>query len=183
MTSRQAFVPLLCLVVGCVSPGGTLTKSLHHGQPHETPIHQVQALWENRVITTQDVVNQGQPLIGLAGRVYFFGEEVGQPLTGTGTLFVACHEIRPDGSTRLLEGWQIDPRTLAKLGRNDTIGWGYTVFLPWGTYRPDIARVQLQAKFVPEHGTPLFSPPSAVTLRQETAPIVSSNIIPAKSNY
>jgi len=171
----------LGMIQGCVGPEGGVSKSFHRGpveKPPEGSIQQVQALWENRVITTQDVVNQGQPLLGLAGRIYFFGEEVGHPLAGKGTLTVDAHEFLPDGKTRMLERWEIDPKTLAKLGRKDTIGWGYTVFLPWSTYRADIARVQLQAKFVPEQGVPMFSPASPVSLRQEAPPVVSSNMVP-----
>lgn len=175
----------LAMVQGCVAPEGVLSKSLHHGaveKPAEGSIQQVQVLWENRIITTQDVVNHGQPLNGLAGRVYFFGEEVGHPLAAKGTLTVDAHEYLPDGKTRMLERWEIDPKTFVKLGRKDTIGWGYTVFLPWSTFRPDISRVMLQAKFVPtEQGVPLFSPQSSVSLRQDSPPVISSNIIPTSA--
>ncbi|MEI7686348.1 MAG: hypothetical protein WCL32_15115 [Planctomycetota bacterium] len=170
------------LIQGCVGADGGAVKSFHQGAAEkatEGSIQQVQALWENRVITTPDVANRGAPLIGLAGRIYFFGEEVGHPRAAKGTLTVDAHEVLPDGKTRMLERWEIDPRTLMKLGRKDTIGWGYTVFLPWSSYRPDIGRIQLQAKFVPEqNGTPLFTEQSSVSLRQEGPPVISSNIIP-----
>lgn len=173
----------VAMIPGCVSPDGSPVKSFHQGHAEKPPesgvVRQVQALWENRVITTQDIVSQGQPLLGLAGRVYFFGEEVGYPLASKGTLTIDAYEILPDNKTQMLERWEIDPKTLVKLGRKDTIGWGYTVFLPWSTYRPDISRVQLQVKFVPEQGVPLFSPVSSVSLRQESPPVISSNIIPA----
>jgi hypothetical protein len=180
---------VLASSAGCFSPEVLTSKSFHHGMPSSAPpvdqIRQVVPIWENRTVTTQDVVNQGQPLVGLAGRVYFFGEEMGHPLSATGTLTVDAHEFLPDGKTRMLERWEIDAKTLMKLGRTDKIGFGYTVFLPWSTYRPDIARVQLQAKFVPAggeaRGYALFSPPSPVTLRQEGSPVITSSVYPASA--
>jgi hypothetical protein len=151
----------------------------------ENPIHQVHAIWENRVMVTADSVNQGRPLNGLAGRVYLFGPEVGFPLKAEGAITVDLHEVLADGKTKMLERWEIDPVTLQKLCRTDTLGWGYTLFLPWATFRPDIQRVQLQVKFAPDRGMPLFSPASPVTLRQDGAtPQVQASILPtsAKKN-
>jgi hypothetical protein len=172
--SRAAMVALVAgLCAGCV----TTSTSLFHNTSNDPPPapwghpQTVTALWEQRVIMTPDVANGGKPLVGLAGRMYLFGEVYGSPVQSKGSIVVDCNEFRSDGSRALIERWEIDPLTLSRLGRKDEgIGWGYTLFLPWQTYRPDIKRVEMQVKFVPEKGIPLFSQPSAVTLQYEETP-------------
>jgi hypothetical protein len=160
-------------LAGCV-----ITEGFH--RPKEEmptgPVHQVHATWESRVMTTQDVLNQGAPLSGLAGRMYLFGQELGAPVGGDGIAIVDLHDVSPEttqGKPKLLERWEIDRETLKRLARKDTIGWGYTLFLPWSTYRPDVTRVQLQVRYVPEKGLPLFSPPAVIGLPNE-APVVKT---------
>ncbi len=183
---------VLSLFPGCMNLDHHTSRS-HYGSAEEKaeaekalarsmagPVSQVQAAWENRVIVTQDAVNNGAPLVGLLGKLHFFGDEVGFPRTCKGTITVDAHEILPDGKTKMMERWQIDPITMQKLIRKDTLGSCYTIFLPWSTYRPDMARVQLQVKFVPETGgVPLFSTPTAVSLLQESQPVITGNVIPA----
>lgn len=131
---------------------------------------QVHATWENRILVTADTVNQGAPLKGIAGRVYLFGSEIGHPLAGDGKLLVDLYDavhVGPDGQPRWLERFDFDPDSLKLLLRKDFIGSGYTLFLPWSTYRPDITRVQLKVCYMPEKGAPLHAPVSNVTLRHD----------------
>jgi hypothetical protein len=65
-----------------------------------------------------------------------------------------------------LERWTFDPLTLKRLLRKDIIGWGYTLFLPWSTYRPEIAVVRLKLCYQPKNGSPLYAE-SAVTLNDK----------------
>src|SRR5437870_13021486 len=65
---------------------------------------------------------------------------------------------------RALEEWQMDRQTLKRLQRRDAIGWGYTVFLPWATCKPEITRVHLKVRYVPSKGTPLYAASSPMTL-------------------
>lgn len=171
---------LATFVAGCVTTSTSLLGPKDPPPSAGTAL-QVHALWENRVITVPDVVNQGRPLAGLAGRVYLFGEKFGLPVAATGSVTVDLHELKPDGKVVMLERWEIDPKTLERLGRRDDgIGWGYTVFLPWSTFRPEVNRVQIQVKFVPEKGIPIFSQPSAVTLNREefAPPTITSQVVP-----
>src|SRR5581483_612242 len=64
-----------------------------------------------------------------------------------------------------LEEWRIDSDTLKRLGKRDMLGWGYTLFLPWSTYRPDVGQVRMKLAYVPVKGTPIFSE-SVVTLNR-----------------
>ena len=164
---------LLCVAAGCVTTSTAMRPK--EITPPPQPAYQVQATWENRVLMVQDVVNNGQPLLGLGGRVYLFGQELGYPVIGDGIATVEVSDVthaNAQTKPRLLERWEIDAETLRRLIRKDMIGWGYSLFLPWQTYRPDITRVQLQVRYVPAKGMPLFSPPSVVTLRNET-PVVN----------
>src|SRR5439155_4906861 len=101
-------------------------------------------------------VRGGTPGPGLAGRVYLFGPEIKFPLTGDGGLEVLLSD-ETSGELVQKEAWMIDADTLKKLLRRDQIGWGYTVFLPWTTYRPEITKVRLKVCYLPAHGTPLYS--------------------------
>jgi hypothetical protein len=127
-------------------------------------------------MVTQDVVNGGQPLSGLGGRLYLFGQELGAPVIGDGSAIIDLCDVTPEttqGKPKLLERWEIDQATLKRLARKDTIGWGYTLFLPWSTCRPEMTRVQLQVRYVPEKGLPLFSPPALISLRND-APVTTT---------
>lgn len=169
------------VVAGCVT-----TETVHRPPPEPIPtgaVHQVHAAWEGRLMVTQDVVNNGVPLIGLAGRMYLFGPQVGYPVQGDGMAIIDLHDAtQANAQTKpqLLERWEIDAVTLKRLMKKDTIGWGYTLFLPWKTYRPEITKVQLQIRYVPEKGgLPLFSPPSMITLNNDTQINVTQRQVPA----
>src|SRR5262245_20937100 len=93
-------------LAGCMGADGKWVTS-HCFPAFETPAaqtpHRVVTMWENRVVVTEDVVNEGADLPGLAGRVYFFANKVGNPLTVSGVLTVTAHEILPDGKKLPLE--------------------------------------------------------------------------------
>lgn len=174
---------LLSLGAGCVTTSTALRpKEL---APPPQSAFQVHATWENRVLMTQDVVNNGKPLLGLGGRLYLFGQELSHPVSGDGMAIVEVADVtyaNAQTKPQLLERWEIDADTLKRLMRKDMIGWGYTLFLPWQTYRPDITKVQLQVRYVPAKGLPLFSPPSVIALRNEAPAVtVSQREVPASS--
>ncbi len=184
-TRMSRFAPLVllaCLAAGCettehfVRPRDPVPVAVRGKEaPPPAPaaggsVHQVHAAWEGRIMETPDVANNGAPLLGLAGRLYLFGSEVGYPLVGDGAAVIElCDLAKLDskGKPQLLERWEIDKVTLKKLLRKDMIGWGYTLFLPWSTYKPEIDKVQLQVRYVPDKGLPLFSPPAVVALRSD----------------
>ena len=157
-------------------------KEEEKGPTSNSPVKQVHAIWNGQLSATRDTVNNGAELRGLIGRLYLFGEEVGFPLNAEGTVTVDLYDITPantQGKPKMLERWEIDKDTLKRLGRKDTIGWGYTLFLPWSTYRPDITRVQMQARFVPERGIPLFAPSAQVSVQSDDIiPVSATRSVP-----
>ncbi len=166
---RQACgLALLLLASGCVT---TMPWSAHSETP--AAICRVDTFWDGRLQITQDVVNGGKPLPGLAGRLYLFGSEFGAPEKGDGGIAVDLYDVSNASAgvqPKRLERWELDPGTIAKLLRKDKIGWGYTLFLPWGTYSPDITRVQLNVCYTPRKGTPLYAEPATISLRNQVTP-------------
>lgn len=156
----------LC-AVGCASMGA----SVHHSsKPPTGPVCQVVATWNTQVTFTPDPTHGGTPTPGLAGRLYLFGPNIDFPLAGDGSMVVDLYEDGPtEGKEpRLMEEWRVDPATLARLLRRDAIGWGYTIFLPWGTYRPDVDKVHLKVRYDPHQGSPLYAEGAPLTLNSGT---------------
>ena len=75
----------------------------------------------------------------------------------------------------VLEEWVFSTKLMKELQRHDPIGWGYTVPLPWYTYKPEITRVRLKVRFDRVGGsTPLYS--DTVSLSFETQQHPNSEI-------
>ena len=117
------------------------------------------ATWRPDVYYAADPAHGGVERPTLFGRVYLFGPELGFPMTGDGKLVVDLYEgAVPHGATGTpLEEWRFDPATLKGLLKRDMIGWGYTIPLPWSTYRADVTTVVLKARYEPTKGAPLFA--------------------------
>jgi hypothetical protein len=150
---------------GCV----TLNTLVSGGECPPTGVPcQVVATWHKYIVWTPDPVNGGVPTPGLAGRLYLFGPEIGRPIVSDGSLVVDLYDHTAGGQPVLLEEWRIDSDTLRRLLRRDPIGWGYTLFLPWGTYNPAITRVELKVRYHPVNGiAPLYAQSSPWTFEQE----------------
>jgi hypothetical protein len=173
--------PLLALVAGCVTPPGP-QKSADAAAPPKGTACQVVPIWNNQVAFIPDPTQRGAPAPGLAGRIYLFGQELGTPMTTDGTLVVELYDETPppeqrrraaDGRPLPLEVWQFDKDTLKRLLCKDAFGWGYTVFLPWANYRPDIMQVRLRTCYTTPQGIPLYSEgdPLALSSGGETGQI------------
>lgn len=158
-----AVVVLTALATGCVSTSGSLwSTSL---LPAKKVPCQIVCTWQNSVAFVPDPTRGGTPGPGIAGRLYLFGPEVDFPLEAEGTLTVDLAD-ETTGTPVLLERWIIDPETLARLRKKDMIGSGYTLFLPWSKYRPDITKIRLRSSF---QGPPMPAPvytENVVTLAQ-----------------
>ena len=156
---------------GCVS----LPEALG-GSPPASGVCQVAALWQNTVLHVPDPTRGGDTNPGLAGRILLFGRELGHPLVADGRLVVDMYDMASD-PPQMVERWDIHPNDLAKMGKKDRFGWGYTVFLPSARLTPAMTRVKLRAAYTPKGGSPIYSE-NEVTLadgngviRQGTAPI------------
>jgi hypothetical protein len=151
------------LAVGCQSPKSWLMGD----QASSQQPCQVVALWSNQVVYTADPVHGGVSTPGFAGRLYLFGEPLGAPLLGDGSVVVDLYDetnASPDHPAVHLEEWQIDKNSLKRLMKRDGWGDGYTLFLPWGTCKPGITKVTLKARYEHPGALPLYAPNSPMAL-------------------
>jgi hypothetical protein len=159
------FLFTLCLT-GCLSTGSFVLPGF---EPPKVGPCEVVVAWNPEVLSRPDPANRGAPVKGLGGRMYLFGEGSDCPLIGDGCVVVDLHEqmFPGQGTNEVpLEEWRIDRDTLKRLLRRDAVGWGYTLFLPWGTYRPDITHVELRLRYEPVKGAPLYAESSSVVLQK-----------------
>jgi len=165
-----ALLLLLFLAPGCVTLDAFKG---HEDQVPSAPVCDMATTWHNEVAFVPDPMHGGNPAPGLAGRLYLFGAKVDCPVCGDGGLVVDLYEgaAPANGKTPLpLEEWRIDKATLKRLLHRDPIGWGYTLFLPWGTYRPEITRVRFRLRYEPAEGQPIFTDSGPITLKTADGP-------------
>jgi hypothetical protein len=157
---------LLTLAGGCASVDPKLALD---AAPVGTPLNVI-ATWQPNVQELPDRMNGGRPTPAVCGHVYLLQRD-GTPIVGKeGRLLVSLFEEHPklaSNGTRLpLEMWDITPECLKLVQTKDMVGWGYALNLPWGTYRPDIGKVEMQVQYVPKEekdGMRVFSDPAWVT--------------------
>jgi hypothetical protein len=160
-------MPLAFCLAGCINTEAFVLPAAD--KPSGTPCEVVVA-WNPEVVMRPDPANRGVPRPGVAGRMYFFGEGSDCPLVGADgcvvvDLFDKTHAATGEALVPL-EEWRIDKLTLKRLLRKDAVGWGYTLFLPWGTYRREIKEVELRLRFEPVKGTPLYAESSPLVFHQ-----------------
>ena len=160
-----------CLLAGCVST--EKWQDYAAIKPTGTPC-KVVATWHPEVAFTPDPANGGVPSPGFAGRIYLFGKEMNQTFLSDGSVHVDLYaEVEKDGKKDLvlLERWDISKENLKLLEKRDPVGWGYTLFLPWGSYNKDMKKVQLRLSFLtPSKGAfPLYADNALMTLNRGIA--------------
>jgi hypothetical protein len=156
------FLPValaLACLSGCVALEGFTVKG---EMPPTGPVCHIVATWNRDVAFAPDPLHGGRPTPGLTGRLYLFGREIKESLIGDGSLVVELDVLETPApgarpTCKLLERWEIDKVSLRKLVQKDPIGWGYTLFLPWATYRPEITQVKLRVCYQPPGAMPLYT--------------------------
>ncbi len=157
---------LLLGSTGCIGLDAFVAKP---DGPPKGPVCKVVTTWIPQVVMTPDSVHNGQPMPCLAGRVYLFTSDLTHLVAAEGALFVDLYDpsiLDPEThQPKWLERVIFDQDTLnQKLLKHDQFGWGYTMACPWGTYRPDIGRLQIRVVYQPKDGMALYSDPAPVTL-------------------
>jgi hypothetical protein len=159
---------MLASVSGCLPDSFTTDSSKVYGIPC-----QVHSRWQHQIQfpSDQSGLRDGDPVPTIAGRVYLFPTELATPVLSEGTMIVYLYNDMPDAREKdvVLEQWVFSTKLMKELQRHDPIGWGYTVPLPWYTYKPEITRVRLKVRFDRVGAaTPLYS--DMVSLTFETQP-------------
>lgn len=177
-------LPLVAaLVAGCVTTDDMLLWKSEK-KPAE-PVCQLLCTWQNSVQFAADPTRGGAPGPGLVGRLYLFGKVLAHPVRAEGSLVVDLID-ETGGKPVHQEQWRIDPETLQLLRSKDFMGTGYTLFLPWGRYRPETNKVRLRvAFFSATNPAPVFTE-NAITLadgngviREGTGPMPTMPHLPA----
>jgi hypothetical protein len=163
---KTTCVPLLWIVagvlpfaVGCVTLDGRPPSWPWSDKPHRAEVTQVVALWADGAVVQPDPARGGIPTPGLAGRVYLFGPDMGEPLEGEGMLMVYLYDDAQPPADQPVprEIWTIDHDNLARIFKKDGLGWGYNLWLPWANYRPDIRKVTLVVQYKSPQGKGAWS--------------------------
>jgi hypothetical protein len=159
-----AFLPFI--FTGCVTTGHVFSfgDELPTGR-----VCQIVTTWQNQVIFSPDTMHGGASTPGIAGRLYLF-DQGGLPVVGDGGVTIELYNdsaVAKGGEAKLLELWKLDKEILRCALQRDTIGWGYTLLLPWGTYSPAITAVHMKVRYEPPKGLPLYSEGGTVTLNKQ----------------
>ena len=178
--SRVAFCLLSFALssAGCVNTAAFLLPGAD--KPNGVPCEAVLAC-NPEVIFKPNPANRGEPTPGIGRRMYLFHEGSSCPVIGDGGVVIDLYDdAHPLGSNPIpLEEWRMDRATLKRLLRRDAFGWGYTLFLPWGTYKPEIMQVQLRLRYDPVNGTPLYAESCSIVFHKGTGnsqPVVTQFI-------
>jgi hypothetical protein len=150
------------LSAGCAITEGFACNDGSKPPPPGSPC-QIVTTWQKRIAYAADPTRGGQMNPGLAGRLYLFGPHIDTPMTGQGALKVEMFDDTQGPATAKVEEWTLDSATVDRLLRRDIIGWGYTLFLPSGTWKPEMSKIRLRTCYQPKTGTPLYAE-SVVTL-------------------
>jgi hypothetical protein len=162
----------LVLTSGCL----TLDSSTKDMPTTGLPV-QAAATWQTYVLFAADPAHEGASTPGLAGRLFLFGAQADFPVVAPGTVQVRLYADDPgSGPTdRPLEIWNIDAAMLKSKVQHDAIGWGYSLLLPWGTYRPDLTHIRLTVRFDPAAGgAALFAQETHLALHGQGPPVITA---------
>ncbi len=149
------------------SKSDTMTTAAKSSIPAPEEVAQVVTSWNNQVVYAPDPFRGGALHPGLVCRMFLFGPQIDKPRVGDGSLTVDLYDATPRGPNSEpvhLERWEINPETLRQFLKQDIFGWGYTLVLPWGTYRPEITTVNLITRYHPKTGKELLAPTTSLTI-------------------
>lgn len=166
---------LMGLAVGLMLFSGSVgCQSMNFSAPwaESAPIgcpNEVVAIWQDGVDVQLDANHGGMPIPGFAGRIVFMQSnngQSGQSVLVNGPVKILLYDDRPvQGPPEPLETWTILPEHLSLLVKKDMMGWGYSIWLPWNTYRKDIQNVKMMVEYVDSTGNKLLSVPGAIQIR------------------
>jgi hypothetical protein len=151
-------------LVGCVTFDPWVKK---HDPAPTGKVTQLAVTWDKGIAFLPDFTHGGAMNPGLVCRIYLFGSDGSFPLAGDGTVTIDLFDDSPLAAGRepiQKERWNFDKDTLKGCLRKDLVGWGYSLFLPWATYSPDIKQVHMMVCYTPHNGFPFYSPSQTMSL-------------------
>ena len=160
----MTLVMLTGLISGCLPESFLIDSGPSAGAPC-----MIATRWEHEVRFTPDTENNGKPMPTVVGRVTLFANDLTTPVVAKGIISVYLYNDMPDAhkDDEPLEYWALDASTVQRLVKRDAAGWGYTLVLPWTSYRPELTQVRLKVRF-DRAGTKdiLYSTPIQITFEK-----------------
>ena len=168
--ARNAWGILLagCVLVTTVGCHLLDTCSEYTGLGHREPVCSVVMVFEPFISVADDTISPGGQIPGLLGQVWLFTDEGKRTVPARGMIEAELFDMTHAGSGKLperLADWKFFQPDLRLLKREDKVGIGYTLFLPWEKYEPSIKKVQLRLTYIDEHGQRHAPAPASLTLR------------------
>jgi hypothetical protein len=152
---------------GCVNLESSTASNAP--EPPPLPVNEVMMYWEPSIRFAQDTTSSGTLMPGLAGRVYLINDDLKRMVDAQGSIHVAIRDTSPGAPTgQYAVKCEFKELDLKRLKRKDMLGDGYTLFVPWETFRPEIKHVEVQVCYTPKGGAPHYSSPMALPLRGDT---------------
>jgi hypothetical protein len=136
-------------------------------EPPPLPVNEVMTYWDRSIRVAQS--DTGAPLMGVAGRVYLINDDLKRMVDAQGSIHVAIRDTTPGapGGQYAIK-CEIKEPDLKRLKKKDMLGDGYTLFVPFESYRPDIRQIEVQVCYVPKGGPQKYSAPTAIVLDAES---------------
>ena len=154
-------------LAGCVTTDVHAPPWSFFDGPSHGPVGQLVTMWAEGIVEQPDR-QTGALMPGFSGRVYLFSINQTAPLGADGAMRVClfdCNDPR-GASAPALEIWELRDVDIKQMLKKDGVGWGYNLWLPWSTYRPDISRVAIRMQYVPKIGMPIWSGTSEIAIGQ-----------------
>jgi hypothetical protein len=168
---------LTAALPGCVTTQGQALHWPWAERPAKGEVTQVMALWADGVDVQPDPARGGVPTPGLAGRIFLFGKAMeGLEAEGTMTIYLYDDAQPPSDKPVPREMWNLDPVSLQRVLKKDGLGWGYTLWLPWSSYRPEVRKVTLVAHYRTLQGRDVWSGAMSLTVSDGTGPKLPSQL-------
>ncbi len=169
---------LLASLSGCV----LFEKNDKPPEPPMIPCSQVLTRWKTHVHYTSDSLNPGRTVSGIVGRVYLFNEESHKAVEvdAKGKITAVLYDMAPvknHGEPKQLAVWDYDPVTLKKMKREDMLGQGYTLFLPWEP-RADVTHIKLEVFYTDRENKVHWGSPDVMSLQADAPPMIQQRVQP-----
>ena len=168
-----AIVTLVCFCsIGCQSLSSFQFSALWDDHAPTGKPDQVGAIWMDGVDVKPDPMQNGIIVPGFAGRIYFMrtkpGGDQGETVAISSPVSIQAYLVQSNNQSVPLEQWTIQPEHLPLLLKRDMAGWGYSVWLPWNSYSPEIKQIRLIVVYQDkDQSTPIRS--EAMTIRIQDA--------------
>jgi hypothetical protein len=152
------------LTKGAGTPTGSSVMAPYDSSLYDkfakVPANEIVIAWRNWIDYLPDPTQGGKKGPGLAGQMFLFGPKAVPALAdGTLTIDLFDETPRPPGQpANIPERYSFDRETLKSLQSTDErFGKCYILFLPWPTYRPDVTRIRITARYDTDNKKTLFA--------------------------